>query len=67
MILVYFSFKQDTAWCLDLSSEFLFRHFKEEDIFYLLQDHQCIEALPLGLKMPMVPTQHNLERRQQNS
>ena len=37
--------------------KFLFRHFKQEDIFYVLQDHQCIQALPLGLKMPMLPTQ----------
>ena len=47
--------------------KFLFRLFKQEDIFYVLQDHQCIQALPLGLKMPMVLTQYNLERQQQKS
>ena len=42
---------------------FLFRYFKEEAKFYF-KDHQCIQALPLGLKMSMVPTQYNLERKQ---
>ena len=43
--------------------KFLFRYFKEEAKFYF-KDHQCIQALPLGLKMSMVPTQYNLERKQ---
>jgi hypothetical protein len=44
--------------------KFLFRHFKQEDIFYVLQDHQCIQVLPLSLKMPTVPNQYKLERKQ---
>ena len=43
--------------------KFLYRYFKEEAKFYFW-DHQCIQALPLGLKMCMVPTQYNLERKQ---
>ena len=54
-LLFTFHSKQDTAWCL---VKFLFGHFKEEDIFNF-QDFQCIQALHLGLKMPMVPYQYN--------
>ena len=45
--------------------KFLFRYFKEEAKFYF-KDHQCIQALPLGLKMSMVPTQYNLEKNSTN-
>ena len=41
--------------------KFLFRYFKEEAKFYF-KDHQCIQALPLGLKKPMIPTQYTFER-----
>ena len=41
---------------------FLFRQFKQEDIFCVLQDHQCIQVLFLGLKMPRVRYQYRLER-----
>ena len=44
-------------------SFYLDTYFKEEAKFYF-KDHQCIQALPLGLKMSMVPTQYNLERKQ---
>ena len=47
--------------------KFLFRQFKQEDIFCVLQDHQCIQALSLGLKMPRVPNQYKIERKQSKS
>ena len=39
---------------------------KEEDRFNF-KDHQCIQALLLGLKMPMVPTPYNIDRKQWKS
>jgi hypothetical protein len=59
-----FHSKEDTAWCL---VKFLFRYFKEEYDKFYFKDHQGIQALSLGLKMSMVPTQYNLERKQQKS
>ena len=41
-------------------SQILFKNFKEEDKVYF-KDHQCIQALPLGLKKPMIPTQYTFE------
>ena len=47
--------------------KFLFRNFKQGYLFCLLQDHQCIQALYLGLKMPRVPNQYKIERKQWKS
>ena len=47
--------------------KFLFGHFKQEVLFCVLQDYQCIQAFSLGLKMPRVPNQYKIERKQSKS